>query len=135
MKSFDFSNAVWANPTARGGKGKNTVSEKVDVYIGHNHNTSCKKEYMAVRFYGKKFKEMFGDAGGLAVGFIGSYLLVRPGDDYKCYNLDSNPEIRIPVEEVKRCGRDYEKMLGGYLLKKDEMAGLCYVDTSIGARA
>ena len=134
MKSFDFSNAVWATATTSN-RGRNTVSEKVDVYIGHNTNNVHKNEYMVVRFYGKKFKEVFGDATALSVGFIGEYLLVKPGGDYKCYNIENNPEIRILTTEVKKCGRDADKMLGGYLLKRDETAGLCYVDTSIGARA
>lgn len=131
--TIDFSNAVWAT-APQGGK-RNTVSEKVDVYIGHNSNNVHKNEYMVVRFYSKKFKEMFGNATALSIGFIGSYLLVKPGDDYRCYNPDTNPEIRVPVATVKACGRDADKLLGGYLLKKDEAAGLCYIDTAIGARA
>lgn len=132
--TIDFSNAVWAT-APKSGKGRNTVSDKVDVYIGHNTNNVHKNEYMVVRFYGRKFKEVFGDSASLSVGFIGEYLLVKSGGDYKCYNPENNPEIRIPVAEVKRCGRDADKLLGGYLLKKDEAAGLCYIDTSVGARA
>ena len=130
----DFSNAVWAT-AQRNTRGRNTVSDKVDVYIGRSTNNVHKNEYMVVRFYKKKFAEVFGEITSLSVGFIGNYLLLKAGNDYKLYNTENNPEIRILVDEVKKCGRDADKMLGGYLLKKDDAAGLCFVDTSVGARA
>lgn len=133
--SFDVNSAVWMTSNSRVGRGKQTVSEKVDVYIGHNSNKACKTEYMSVRFYGKKYAEVFGKEDMLSVGFIGNYLLVKPGDGYKVYNLDTNPEIRVPITEVQKCGRNAEKLMGGYLLKWDDIAKIAYIDTVVGARA
>ena len=133
---FDFSNAVWAEEPKTGrGKCKNTVSEKVDVYITQTISKSHKnpKPYMVIRIYNKKFKEVFKDVKTLSVGFLGDYVLLKEGSGYTVYDF-ANPEIRVPVELIEKCGRNPEKFFGGYLLKYDETAGLAYVDTSVGAR-
>lgn len=134
--TIDFSNAVWASASAQRGRGNVTVSEKVDVCISHNHGSAkSKKEYLVVRIYAKKYAEVFGETERLSIGWLGNYLLIKAGDDYKLYNSVSNPEVRIPYDIVKACGRTPEKMFGGYLLKVDDAAGLAYVDLSVGARA
>lgn len=133
--TIDFSNAVWAASNRTGRKG--TVSEKVDVCITHNTGRSSKgtREYMVIRFYSKKYAELFKDIECLSVGFLGNYLLIKSGDDYTVYNTSTNPEIRIPVEAIKACGRDVATMYGGYLIKVDKVADIAYIDLSIGARA
>lgn len=133
--TIDFSNAVWAasNRASR----KSTVSEKVDVCITHTTGRASKstREYMVVRFYSKKYAELFKDAECLSVGFLGNYMLIKAGDDYTVYTTTANPEIRIPIEAIKACGRDAATMYGGYLIKVDEVADIAYIDLSIGARA
>lgn len=132
---IDFNDAVWATPP-NGGR-RNTVSDKVDVYITQTSNSGhyAEKQYMVIRLYSKKFAEVFKDADRLSIGFLGDYVLLKAGDGYKVYNKDGNPEIRIILDEVTNCGRDAKKLFGGYLLKVDNAAGIAYVDTSVGARA
>ena len=136
--TMDFSNAVWANAPEARGRGHRTVSEKVDVYVTHSMGAKTQKnpkEYLVIRFFAKKYKEVFGDAERLSVGWFGNYLLIKAGDEHKVYNSISNPEVRIDYATVKECGRNPETMFGGYLLKVDEAAGMAYVDLSVGARA
>lgn len=131
---IDFKDAVWAEASRT--KAKNTVSEKVDVYITETTNSGNgnPKKYLVIRMYAKKFKEVFGDCEKLSVGFLGNYVLLKKGEGYRVYPC-SNPEIRVPFEVIEDCGRKAGKMYGGYLLKVDEAAGIAYIDLSIGARA
>lgn len=131
--TINFSNAVWASSNKLNRKA--TVSEKVDVCITHTTSGNGKKEYMVVRFYAKKFAEVFGNAEFLSIGFLGNYCLLKEGDDYRIYNCSTNPELRVPMDIIEKCGRDASKMYGCYLIKVDESADIAYIDLSIGARA